>query len=291
MANDKISLEWKKTANFWESCTPPARPSVGEIKIYQQAIDEKLKNHNKLNILILGSTPELRDLAGEYGDKVYLVSCDINIEMYLAMTSLLKNKLNDEVFICSNWTKMPLRTGFFDIIMGDGVVGNVSDDQIFLMHLKKLLKNDGVLVTRVPFIPKNLKQIPIDELLALFEKEPKNKYAESELFVALQHNTANIDRKITSMILCRKSMEKYFDPKTKKYSHPSKFITTLLNGQFLSSMLQTDKEWGYRDKIEYEKLFKNYFNIQKIQSDPLWTKAPYFNQYQENVLPIYFLTA
>ncbi|MDD4902055.1 MAG: class I SAM-dependent methyltransferase [Patescibacteria group bacterium] len=283
MAKDHISLAWKNVAAYWKKNTWPARPGAGDLVFYRQAFEEKLKVKEKINVLVLGSTPELRDLAGEYAGRVYLVCADINLEMYLAMNSLLSRKIPGEVFILSDWATLPLADNFFDLIMGDGVFSNSPDLDKFLRRVSELLNKDGIFVTRFSVAPEKIIKLPADELLDLFI-EYNDEKAEGVLFMTLHFNAES-----RSMAAARKYLEKYFDPQQDKYVHPAKKVARLLNGPFLGKMLKDDKEWGIMAEKGYRELMEKYFQIISRQQNPDLKSAPYFSLYEEFVIPVFSL--
>ena len=60
------SKEWKKIASVWKDILSPSRPSLGDIRIYDKFIKQEIKKRKLLKALILGATPELRDLLSKY---------------------------------------------------------------------------------------------------------------------------------------------------------------------------------------------------------------------------------
>ena len=109
---------WLNLAKKWQLVKPPIRPSKEDLKIY-----EKLLKKNKIrnNILILGATPELRELALKYGKQI--VVCDINLNMILAMTELMRHKNKKEIWIKADWVSVPLKHNHFDAILIKSVNG------------------------------------------------------------------------------------------------------------------------------------------------------------------------
>ena len=82
---------WKKISENWELLSPPARPSKKNILDYEELLLPAIQGVRNPKILVLGATPEIRDFLSKLKN-VEVTICDINIEMILAMTKLLKNK-------------------------------------------------------------------------------------------------------------------------------------------------------------------------------------------------------
>ena len=142
-------LTWdEKMALAWKRFLPPARPSLAELKIYEKYIKSLLKKDKE--VLILGLTPEFRDLILKYqGSPVCL---DTNPRIYQALTRLLKRK-GKEKLIVGDWTEIPklkIKKKYFLII------GHQSFNMIplrrwekFLKGLKTILDPQGKIITTV----------------------------------------------------------------------------------------------------------------------------------------------
>jgi len=101
-------------------------------------------------ILVLGSTPELRDLALSYPD-AELIAVDSNAEMVEKMTALMEHKNSErEKFINADWLNMPLPENSVDLIVGDGAVANLAAESFddFFAQCRKILKPDGAIILR-----------------------------------------------------------------------------------------------------------------------------------------------
>jgi hypothetical protein len=106
-------MKWnKKQAATWKDFKPPARLSKSEFKVVEGYV-KKLKKD--ANVLILGSTVELRDLCYKYGIKPYVV--DSKREVYEEWSKYLKNKPHD-FFVNKDWLDMHFDIKF-DLILGD----------------------------------------------------------------------------------------------------------------------------------------------------------------------------
>lgn len=84
MSKKKFAEPWKEFASRWQKYyTPPGRPSRAAIKVYKDYTRKAIKGIKNPKVLVLGSTPELRDLPHELKAEVTLI--DINLEMILAI--------------------------------------------------------------------------------------------------------------------------------------------------------------------------------------------------------------
>jgi ubiquinone/menaquinone biosynthesis C-methylase UbiE len=135
---------WSKMSNDWAVGVPPWRPSKGEINIYEDYVQKILhKCNGKCKALIMGSTPELRDMLAKYEIDVTLV--DINPNMARAMTELLEYSDGKEKIVNANWLNMPIKESQFDIILCDQGLHHIffEDWEKQLTEVSRLLKNEG----------------------------------------------------------------------------------------------------------------------------------------------------
>jgi len=118
---------------------------------------------------VLGSTPETRDLVLKHGGE--LTSIDISMEMILKTDKFLTSKdkdKNKETIIRGDWLKNPTQDGYFDVVLGDGVLNNVSiDDQSrFLEKINRILKPGGYMILREGSVKSDKKKKTVEELNA-----------------------------------------------------------------------------------------------------------------------------
>ena len=84
----------------WDKYLPPIRPYVEECEIFKAYLNIFIKQNGKTpKVLILGSTPELRDVAYSCGIEPVVV--DYSKDNYEAMGTLCKVAGNDR-FVESN---------------------------------------------------------------------------------------------------------------------------------------------------------------------------------------------
>ena len=136
---------WGKNAERWFLAGSPWRPSADDIAIYKKLAGRKIAG----KVLILGSTPELRDFAAEEGNFSTLI--DISEAMLRKMLSLTKvAKAENERWITSDWERASLPENHFDLVLGDMVwwVISVPNQTILIDKIAKILKSDGLFVSR-----------------------------------------------------------------------------------------------------------------------------------------------
>lgn len=120
MQQDLKSNAWDY-ADFWKNFREPARPNPSEIEILAPHIN------SQTNVLILGSTPEYRDLCATKNAKVTVV--DYDKATYQSLSKLMKQSSRQETFIHSNWLNVNLAPEY-DLILGDHVINLITKDQL-----------------------------------------------------------------------------------------------------------------------------------------------------------------
>ncbi|MFY9462440.1 MAG: class I SAM-dependent methyltransferase [Candidatus Sungiibacteriota bacterium] len=157
-------LYWESQVDFWRHYPSPIRPSTGDLKIYSDFLGTGKTDGN---ILILGSTPELRDLAAQtHAANIWIADFS-----YLMPSEMLKfTKYVDpfnEKWIKCDWLELPFPELFFNVILGDLVLQQIrpAQESGFLRKIASLLKKDGVFVGRMNFLDDDLRKDSIDNIV------------------------------------------------------------------------------------------------------------------------------
>lgn len=176
-SNNKLSDHWKSIADVWRNLTSPSRPSTGEVEIYQKHLDAMPGTN--LKVLILGATPELRDLVLSNVKVKNCVAVDVNMEMILAMNELVKENTANEIWVKSSWLEAPLCESYFDLILADFTFENMSFDNhsIYFQNVRRWLKSEGLYIGRVATFRSKYAALSIEEI----EKLCSNKDINNEL--------------------------------------------------------------------------------------------------------------
>ena len=139
------NIFWQESiAHQWGLYAPPVRPSASEIRIWRHW----LKRKKNARTLILGATPELRHLCHALGHNVTLI--DVSLPMMSAMQRFMRVRDPQETWVRANWTDNPLRSDYFDFVIGDLVVGNVPRilQSAFFASIARVLKVGGLFIHR-----------------------------------------------------------------------------------------------------------------------------------------------
>ncbi|MDQ7094866.1 class I SAM-dependent methyltransferase [Desulfosporosinus sp. PR] len=267
--NQDVFNSWENTCKSWDELfAPPGRPSENDIKNFKKIVYQRvgLNQKDRLEVLLLGATPEIRDMFAE--DKRFRVTLiDKTINMVLAMTNLMKAKSNNEIWVISYWQDTPLKPEYFDIVISDLVICNIFPDEhdLFLSKIKEMLKPGGHWLNRVYCIDENTKIRSLDQLI--------DEYVHGEV---ITKEDVNNFRSTAGL--------KYWDPKSKilewgklldemtnyringEFSHINDNAVELLTRSYNLVEKFNQKYW-IDTKDGTESLFKRYFSIENVIRD------------------------
>ena len=121
--NEQSKLFWDNNGYMRNLYISPASPSKDDLNIYKKYLTD---GKNNKRALLLGSTPLLRRLLSESGFKYYVIAdfSFATIESGLRTINKLGINLDteNEIWLKSEWLKMPLESESFDCIVGDMVL-------------------------------------------------------------------------------------------------------------------------------------------------------------------------
>lgn len=270
---------WVNLVKWWKKVAPPVRPSKADLRIYEEFLTKAIKNKKKPKILVLGATPEMRDLGHKFNAEITV--CDLSIEMIIATSQLMqyKNNVEKEIWTRANWVTVPLQHNHYDIILGDGVTTNISwsEAKQWWKHLTELLKPNGVFITRAFFVDSKIaaKKIAITLIKKIFKKQNISKIDLASLNLALQLLNYNSKTKTVST----SNFKTLFFNYSKKFSLPQKKANKIYRKLIKIYPPKPIKVWRVPNKEQTENEAKRYFRIVKELSAPS----------MPNSLSIYFL--
>lgn len=163
-------MSWGKLlAKKWTNMVGPSRPTISELSIYTKYAHILMKDKGRrLNLLVLGSTPEFRDWGYEENMRVSVIdsSADYHqtISRELRHKSIITN--NTEIFYNQRWEDMNFNDEF-DIIIGDLAIGNIVPSELpnFIHKVSLALEKDGLFLGKSFFVPDNYSPITPQELV------------------------------------------------------------------------------------------------------------------------------
>lgn len=255
----KSQAFWHQSfAKKWgEISKPPICPSKSEVAIIRSWI----KKHKGQNLLVLGSTPQYRDLGHELKKQVAIA--DISLKMMQAMSEFMKykNKVSEELWLKANWLEMPVRQNHWDFVLGDLVLANMPLKlwPKFLQKINKVLKPNGFFITRCWWKEK----FSSDSFLETIINNPnlEKKWNSSEVvwlahmlpYNPTAHTISSKKGRTQLKNLIKKEKDKPLQARLKK-------ILNMYNEE-----IPGNKTWWGFPKKNLDKIFSRYFHIIDIQ--------------------------
>ncbi len=240
-------------AQVWDKILPPARPSISELKIFEKYIKKLAKNKNA-KILILGATPELRDLVLKH--KLVPICADINKENFIALKKLMKHK-GKEIFIHSDWLKLKGKE-IYDLIIGDTSLTMLpwKKWEDYLKRFKQIIKKDGMIVHRSDVrFSEDEKRTPL-EIFQLYRKSKKKAPIFSSILISLCITFHRKDKEYCNLNELIKKVKGLYK-KGLISKKECRGITDFLVAKGLKVIIPRKKE--------FEKMARKYFRIVKIE--------------------------
>ncbi len=197
----------------WRTLGFPFTPSPGEVRIYVETIrDLKPKT-----ILLLGSTPELRDEIALYQkespEPIRCIIADQSPMMLWAMIEYTHHvDPEKEIWVKGPWEELPLPAGSVDLVLGDLVLRQfLSGDRrsFFLQKISELLTPDGFFISRTQ-APEVYTNIDPQERIAEFLYESQGRYDPhrvGSLIIDLLASSASSFSEVTNSLHVRKEIE------------------------------------------------------------------------------------
>ena len=143
LAVEDTAANWDlERARHWHLFSPPARPSPGELTIYAQAIAE-----SQGDMILLGSTPELRLMAHQQG--LHVTGYDRSSEVFEHLRPA-DIPSEQEDFVHGNWMELVYR-GRGDLLLADGSLNMVPAELHpgLLDRIADMLQPEGRALIRV----------------------------------------------------------------------------------------------------------------------------------------------
>jgi len=257
--------DWSIALQNWDKYTSPFRPSFGDIKNYSDTLKQY---KTKKNILLLGSTPEIREVLSKLNSSVTIA--DFSFEMILGMLSFGKKIVQDqENWIKINWMDLNkfLKSNCFDLIIGDLVLRNIESNfqSKFLNDISKLLKPKGKIITRIHFFNEDLIDIDSNKIIMDVFKKVKNidnKLVEDLIASRLLDKNTGFKNKKNNKELFAKNINYFL--KNKANSKRERLILSDIIEKWVGPRI-----WTQRTQKEIEKLLISDFVIKdkKISKD------------------------
>lgn len=249
-------------AQLWKKTVGPIRPSVSELNIYTKYAHDLLNKLNrKLDILILGSTPELRDWAYEENMNVTVIDC--SKEFNKEVSKQIRHKLileypeRYETLVINKWEDMNFENKF-DIVIGDLPIGNIKplDLEKFIFNIFRALRREGLFLGKQFLYNEKNNDFDMEEFCSKYyvsytESHPFSYFIYEVAISAMDNNM--LDFKKLYQELKKLNDKSYIDDKTMQYFESLHF----------------DKEWNFKfyipNKVDFENCISKYMNIENIE--------------------------
>lgn len=168
-ASEKI----KNYAKYWRSLPPEIRPTPSVLRLWEPKIKELFHQNKRLKALVLGATPEIRDLLAKY--KINTTCLDINPLMIKAMSLLIKRRNSREKIVQGSWLKMPFKANSFDLVVSDCPQDNLvyKDFLIMLKNAVRVLRRGGYWLWGTTHFKGFRAGISIKQLIKIYRANPK----------------------------------------------------------------------------------------------------------------------
>lgn len=132
----------------YEHHTPITRPTGSEVSVFEKHLERISSGKGEPKILILGPSPELRDLAARNNLITTVVANDL--EVIERASGLMKEKNEKERWLEGEITGLPFGKSSFDAVFGDHIVSDSPpfNQEKFYRRMREVLKKKGFAVMR-----------------------------------------------------------------------------------------------------------------------------------------------
>lgn len=269
MVNDSWNSD---LAILWTKMVGPSRPTVSELSIYLKHIRKlQLQRKSRLKMLVLGSTPEFRDLGFEEDMDITVI--DKNKTYHEAINREIRHKclIGTEKIIYDRWQNIDFDNQF-DIIIGDLVIGNIPPTELecFIKKVQKSLTNGGLFLGKSFYWDKSYKVDTPEEMIKKYYKgypyHPYSAFAYNLTIYVLKEN-----------LLVFKDMYNILEKLNKECILEDKTFEKFKN-------IGWDNEMKFSFyvpfKDDFEKLIQKYLKIENIE---------YANEIYSKYFPLYII--
>lgn len=156
-----------------EHHTPITKPADSEISVFEKHLERAMNGGKYPRILIIGSSPELRNLTAKMKLRTTVVADDLDV--IERMVKLMKRKNENEQWLEGDILSLPLKKNTFDVVFGDHIISNLPpfSKEKFFKRMKEILKREGFAVIRSVIFTKTEKSFEgkISKHFRIVEKE------------------------------------------------------------------------------------------------------------------------
>ena len=157
-----IQERWNKDAVELGKHTWPGRPCAEDVEMFREIFGQ-IKPRK---ILILGATPELRDLACDFTEEPVAIA-DLSLVMLHEMARFLKRADPfKERWYFGNWLSLPIPDESFDMVIGDYSVKQIAlrERPLLVEEVGRMLTPGGFFLIRNHYIDPYWQEISLDDI-------------------------------------------------------------------------------------------------------------------------------
>lgn len=151
---DQKKTKLQQTSRYGKADVPAA--SEITLEKFNQLYSQMVEGSETIDALVLGATPELRDIVLSHGHR--LTTVDMNEQAMILKSKDMHYQNNpNETIILDDWLTMNFPDDTFDVILGDGALTALSKDRqtLLLDKLHRILKPTGELLLREASVLEN----------------------------------------------------------------------------------------------------------------------------------------
>lgn len=254
----------------WENVVKPrmksrsqygARPASGPniYKTYQEIFNNNISNITSPSVLVLGSTPELRDLILE--KNIQLTTIDLNHDIIDGMRqNMVHQNHPKETTVIGNWLNMPLKKESFDFIMGDGISNNIitKDHHKLFSEINRVLKKDSKVLLRDSALINNHPRQTVQQIIQQAHREKWHKYdLFFEIYVYSSDGGYDPKQQVVDMSLIEQKLINEIYPKKILTKKEEFYLRQFMSGQVKSTFIH-EKQWlkNFRQHFNQVEIFK-----------------------------------
>lgn len=160
--------------------TPVTKPTDPEISVFEKHLERLINGKTDPKVLIIGFSPELRNLTAKLKLKTTVVANDLDV---IERTSkLMKKKNENEQWLEGDITNLPFKKNTFDVIFGDNIISNIPpfNKENFYKRVREILKRNGFIVMRSIVFTKTEK--PFERKISKHLKIVEREFAKEGVF-------------------------------------------------------------------------------------------------------------
>ncbi|MBI4119410.1 MAG: class I SAM-dependent methyltransferase [Parcubacteria group bacterium] len=278
--DEKMKHYWNasalKLARKKREYSSPLMPSPGDAAECRAILEKS----GAEKVLVLGSTPEYRDLLAKMGVKNYVVA-DFSMSMIENSLAFCKKAdADNEIWLKADWISLPARNNYFDAIIGDLVMAQLlpEDQPRFLQRMFDLLKAGGSFIVRAHIMNEKNLSIDVKEIIAsmldYLVGNENSAAVRTLLFFRLRDRLRDEKRQITDPARILNAVDVYQPRNEQEERFLAKFR------RFLEYRSKRKMVFTTQSESETEKIFRRFFEIKEKRFVQDYEDAAFFPIYR-----------